>query len=93
MDRDRKGSLMSKVNKQLLFTEYQYKTTTPDYYKDGDVQCFEAIRACMSREEYTGFLRGNVMKYMWRYRKKNGIEDLEKAQWYLTKLKTWENDM
>ena len=31
-------------------------------------------------------LKGNVLKYMWRYEYKNGTQDLEKAQWYLNKL-------
>jgi hypothetical protein len=40
----------------------------------------------MSHEQYIGYLRGNVMKYTWRYDKKNGVEDLKKAQWYLDRL-------
>ncbi|MBQ5695934.1 MAG: DUF3310 domain-containing protein, partial [Clostridium sp.] len=37
-------------------------------------------------DEFTGFLRGNIIKYVWRYKDKNGLEDLKKAQWYLNKL-------
>jgi hypothetical protein len=40
----------------------------------------------LSIEEYVGFLRGNVFKYQWRYKNKNGVEDLRKAQWYMNKL-------
>jgi hypothetical protein len=29
---------------------------------------------------------GNALKYLWRWKKKNGVEDLKKAQWYLNKL-------
>ena len=32
------------------------------------------------------YLQGNIVKYLWRYRYKNGVEDLKKAQWYLNKL-------
>ena len=32
------------------------------------------------------FLEGNVVKYVTRYRMKNGLEDLEKAKWYLERL-------
>ena len=32
------------------------------------------------------YLQGNILKYLWRYRYKNGIEDLKKADWYLQKL-------
>ena len=40
----------------------------------------------LSRDEYRGFLKGNAMKYLWRYRLKNGVEDLRKAHWYLDRL-------
>ena len=40
----------------------------------------------MTKEAYRGYLKGNVLKYVWRYEKKNGVEDLEKAQWYLKRL-------
>ena len=30
--------------------------------------------------------KGNVMKYVWRYQQKNGVEDLRKANWYLNKM-------
>lgn len=57
----------------------------PDHYS-GAIECIDAIQACMSDEEFAGFLRGNVMKYIWRYRKKGGVESLKKAQWYLDRL-------
>ena len=40
----------------------------------------------LSREEFTGFLRASHFQYMWRYKNKNGVEDLKKADWYLNKL-------
>ena len=40
----------------------------------------------MSHEAFKGYLKGNIMKYIWRYERKNGQEDLLKAQWYLNKL-------
>jgi len=57
----------------------------PEHYQ-GDIECIDAIEAAMSHEEFTGYLRGNIFKYNWRYRNKNGIEDLRKAEWYLRKL-------
>lgn len=61
---------------------------SPAHYADsfGSIQCIEAIEASMSVEEFKGFLKGNVQKYVWRYSKKNGAEDLKKAQWYLGRL-------
>ena len=57
----------------------------PTHYK-GTIECIDAIESTMTKEAYRGYLKGNVLKYMWRYEKKNGVEDLEKAQWYLNKL-------
>ena len=37
----------------------------------------------MHPQEYKGYLKGNCLKYLWRYEYKNGIEDLKKAQVYL----------
>jgi hypothetical protein len=61
---------------------------SPAHYADsfGNIQCIEAIEASMGVEEFKGFLKGNVQKYVWRYSKKNGAEDLKKAQWYLERL-------
>jgi hypothetical protein len=59
----------------------------PSHYTDGNgVECIEAIESSMSTEEFKGFLKGNMMKYVWRYDKKNGLEDLYKAKWYLERL-------
>ena len=40
----------------------------------------------MSYQQFTGYLKGNIQKYIWRYDRKNGTEDLKKAQWYLERL-------
>jgi len=59
---------------------------SPPHYNDGKVECIEAIEAAMSGQAFEGYLKGNVLKYIWRYEKKGGTQDLEKAKWYLTKL-------
>lgn len=56
--------------------------TSPDHYK-GEIECIQAIKASMSHHQYLGYLKGNVMKYVWRFDRKNGVEDLEKAKVYL----------
>ena len=55
----------------------------PAHYTAGGIECIHAIKASMSSEEYLGYLKGNAMKYLWRYKHKNGLEDLRKAQIYL----------
>lgn len=59
----------------------------PSHYTAGGIECIDAIKASMSTEAFLGFLKGNVQKYMWRYEKKLApVEDLKKAQRYLSKL-------
>jgi cell fate (sporulation/competence/biofilm development) regulator YlbF (YheA/YmcA/DUF963 family) len=52
----------------------------------GDIECIDAIKSSMSIEQFKGFLKGNIQKYVWRYDKKDGIKDLMKAQNYLDRL-------
>ena len=58
----------------------------PSHYTQGGIECIVAIKASMTASEFRGYLKGNAMKYMWRYQLKNGVEDLRKAQWYLNRL-------
>ena len=58
----------------------------PAHYTQGGIECIEAIKASMTEEEFRGYLKGCQIKYLWRYRLKNGVEDLKKASWYLNRL-------
>ena len=58
----------------------------PEHYQSGTIECIDAIEAQLTPEEFRGFLKGNVLKYMWRERMKGGRETLQKAQWYLNEL-------
>lgn len=60
---------------------------SPPHYKAGGIEAIEGIEASMAPEAYAGYLKGNILKYMWRYeRKGKPIEDLKKARWYLDRL-------
>lgn len=60
----------------------------PAHYRQGGIECIEAIKASMSEEGFRDYLKGNVMKYIWRYKHKGkAIEDIEKALWHLNRLK------
>ena len=60
---------------------------SPPHYKSGGIEAIEGIEASMAPEAYAGYLKGNIMKYMWRYeRKGKPVEDLKKARWYLDRL-------
>jgi len=57
----------------------------PAHYNKSGIECIDAIAAATG-EGFEYYLQGNILKYLWRYRYKNGSEDLEKAKWYLDKL-------
>ncbi len=59
----------------------------PDYYK-GEIETFDYLKDKLSPEEIAGFCKGNIIGYISRESKKNGVEDLKKAKWYLDKLIT-----
>ena len=59
----------------------------PDHYNTGNIECIDAIEESMSSVAFKGYLKGNCMKYLWRYDYKGKqVEDLKKAGWYLNKL-------
>jgi len=55
----------------------------PDHYTTGGIECIDAIRASLGDADFASYCKGNVIKYVWRYRHKNGVEDLKKARVYL----------
>ena len=58
----------------------------PPHYNQSGIECIDAIKAMLDHDEFVGYLRGNSLKYRWRFKYKNGIEDLQKAEWYEKKL-------
>lgn len=59
----------------------------PKHYNTGAIECIEAIKASMSDIEFKGYLKGNILKYLWRYNYKGRPnEDIDKAAWYLARL-------
>ena len=79
-----------KVAKSKTFTGKLYHPEdkhdpvgAPDHYNKGAIEAIEAIKASMHPQEYKGYLKGNCLKYLWRYEYKNGVEDLRKARVYL----------
>ena len=57
----------------------------PDHYTNSSIETIDIIES-VTAEGFQYYLEGNILKYLTRYRHKNGIEDLKKAQWYLNKL-------
>jgi Protein of unknwon function (DUF3310) len=59
----------------------------PSYYKNGKVECIDAIEAAtINKDGLEAYCTGNIIKYLWRCEEKNGLEDIAKAKWYLDKL-------
>lgn len=58
----------------------------PKHYCSSDIECIDAIRAQLTEEEFRGFIKGNIAKYLWRERGKGGTQDIRKLIWYAEKL-------
>lgn len=56
----------------------------PQHYSDKKIEVISYIEDTLTPEGYVDYCLGNVLKYVSRWRKKGGVEDLEKAQVYLT---------
>ena len=82
-----------KHNKQIVDVEKSTNDSiNPNHYVFGGIETIEYLKAKMTAEEYRGFLKGNVLKYVSRESEKNGLEDLKKAKWYLDKMIEVSND-
>jgi len=57
----------------------------PDHYTSGNIECLDAIKSALG-ENYQFYVQGNLIKYIWRFNHKNGVEDLKKAKFYLDDL-------
>lgn len=61
--------------------------TRPAHYRQGGIECIDAIEAAVTGiGGFEGMCTGNTIKYLWRWKHKNGLEDLKKAKWYLERL-------
>ena len=80
-----KDSVQQETMDEFRYKDIRDMVNSPPHYNQYDIECIDAIRACTG-EGFSTYLQGNILKYIWRYNYKNGIEDLKKAQWYLNKL-------
>lgn len=62
----------------------------PPHYNQAEIECIDAIAAAtIDKTGIEAVCVANVIKYLWRYEAKNGVEDVKKARWYLDRL-IWE---
>ena len=73
------------ADKQSDNLEMEKMVNHPDHYTNSSIETIDMIES-MTAEGFKYYLEGNILKYLTRYRHKNGIQDLKKAQWYLNKL-------
>ena len=58
----------------------------PDHYKkECSLECIEAMELIFGGKAVLDFCVCNAWKYIWRWKNKNGVEDLRKADWYVNK--------
>ena len=58
----------------------------PSHYTHGGIETIDYMQAKLTHNEFIGYLKGNILKYVSRANMKNGVEDYKKAQWYINKL-------
>ena len=81
-DWDNLGKSWHKLGKKL-----EDVVNNPSHYNTGSVECIDAIEESMSAEAFQGYLKGNTLKYLWRYSYKGKpLQNIQKAEWYLNRL-------
>lgn len=55
----------------------------PNHYKQGDIECIDALKSALTDEEFRGGCKMQALQYVWRERSKDGDESIRKAIWYL----------
>ena len=76
------GKYKSKVKKVI-----KDNVNHPSHYTQGAIECIDAIKeATKGLLGIEAVCTANIIKYVWRWKFKNGVEDLRKARWYLDRL-------
>lgn len=79
--------LMQKAQEVVEEAKKHDAVNHPKHYTQGKIECIEALEsATINKRGIEAVCTANIIKYLWRYESKNGIEDVKKAQWYLQKL-------
>ena len=57
----------------------------PTHYESGKFECIDVMEETQGKDAVMGFCLCNAFKYLYRHNRKNGIEDIKKAKWYINK--------
>lgn len=73
------------IDENPLNTFYADNVNHPSHYETGKYQCIDVMEETQGKEAVKDFCICNAFKYIYSHRKKNGLEDVKKAVWYLNK--------
>ena len=62
------------------------QVNSPSHYTHGGIECIDAIDAMLGREGSFKYYEGTILKYLWRWRHKGGVESLRKLRWFVDRL-------
>jgi len=78
-------NVTSEVNEAMNVKE---DPTNPSHYKSStSLECIEAMEIIFGSNAVIDFCVCNAWKYIWRWKNKNGAEDLKKAKWYIERAR------
>lgn len=60
---------------------------SPEHYQGTDIECIDMMEVVFGPDDVDAFCLMNAFKYLYRCKKKNGMEDIAKAEWYLNRVK------
>ena len=87
VNKEEKEMSKEELESHIFYEKEEDVVNSPSHYNTGNIECIEAIEDSMSPAAFKGYLKGNCMKYLWRYDYKGKpVEDLKKASWYLSRL-------
>lgn len=82
---DKRYTLLAR--REIVTTNDVDMVNHPSHYTQGGIECIDAIKAAtVGKTGIEAVCVANVVKYLWRYEEKNGLEDVKKARWYLERL-------
>jgi len=70
-------------NKSVIINDPNKNVDHPSHYKTGNYECLDVMMETQGKDAVLNFCLCNAFKYLYRNKNKNGLEDIEKAIWYL----------
>jgi hypothetical protein len=88
-DKWERGKKVEEKDIELYAKALSNDKINPSYYKNSKIECIDALEAAtVNLKGLEAVCTANAIKYLWRWKEKNGIEDLKKCVWYIEKLIT-----